>query len=53
MTGSASGATWSYEATYRERLEGPRLQLSGTQLWHLSGRAPHSRPCTIDVSRSE
>jgi hypothetical protein len=53
LTGSAGGPTWSYEATYQGRFEGARLRLSGRQLWHLPGRGAHSRPCAIEVSRSE
>jgi hypothetical protein len=53
LTGGAGGQTWRYEATYRGRFEGTRLRLSGDQRWHLGNRPPHSRPCTIDVSRAD
>jgi len=53
LTGSATGQTWSYEATYRGRFDGRSLRLSGTQLWRLPDKAAHTRPCTIGVSRSE
>jgi hypothetical protein len=53
LTGSAGAQTWSYEATYRGRFDGKSLRLSGTQLWRLPNKAPHSRPCTIAVSHTE
>ena len=53
LTGSAGAQTWSYEASYAGRFDGKVLRLSGTQLWRLANRAPHSRPCTVAVSRTE
>jgi hypothetical protein len=53
LTGSAGAQTWNYEATYRGRFDGKSLRLSGTQVWRLSNKAPHSRPCDIAVSRTE
>jgi hypothetical protein len=53
LTGAAGAQTWNYEATYTGRIDGRGLRLSGTQLWHLPNRAPHSRPCTVAVTRIE
>ncbi len=52
VTGSAAGQTWSYQATYRGRVEGRNLRRSGSQLWRLPGRPVLTRPCTIGVYRS-
>jgi hypothetical protein len=49
LAGSAGGQTGSYEASYRGVFDGKSLRLSGTQLWRLANRAPHSRPCTVTV----
>ena len=53
LQGSAGAQTWSYEANYGGRVDGESLRLSGTQIWRLPNRAPHSRPCSIAVSRTE
>jgi len=52
VTGSAAGQTWSYQATYRGRVEGRNLRRSGSQLWRLPGRPVLTRPGTIGVYRS-
>jgi hypothetical protein len=52
LIGGASGRDWNYEASYQGRVTGTSVQLSGSQLWRLPGRAEHSRPCTIALARS-
>jgi hypothetical protein len=52
LTGSAAGQGWKYDATYRGQFAGKNLRLSGTQQWRLQS-GPHTRPCTIMLSRSE
>jgi hypothetical protein len=53
LTGAAAGQTWSDEATYRGRLEGRAVSLSGAQRWRLPSNATHSRPCTGAVSKAD
>jgi len=53
LSGAAGRANWSYQAIYRGRIEGDAMRLSGTQIWHLPGRAEHERPCSITLTRSE
>lgn len=52
LTGSAGRGNWSFQATYRGRVEGDAVRLSGTELFRLPGRPEHERPCTITLSRS-
>jgi hypothetical protein len=52
LTGSAAGQTWSYQADYRGQFDKNTINLSGRQLWRLSNRPEHARPCTIAVSRT-
>ena len=53
LRGGAAAQTWSYEASYQGRFDGKGIRFSGAQLWSLPNRAPHSRPCTIALSRAQ
>jgi hypothetical protein len=52
LSGGASGRTWSYIASYRGRIEGNALRLSGTQSWRYHARAGlFERKCSIALAR--
>lgn len=53
LTGSAGASGWSYQATYRGRIAGRQMRLSGAQEWRFTTRAPLVRPCTITAARAE
>jgi hypothetical protein len=52
LTGSARGRTFSSEATYKGKLSGDTIRLTGKQVWTYVDKAtPHTRPCTVDLTR--
>jgi len=53
LTGGAGRAHWRDDASYRGQLAGMTSQLSGTQLWRLPDRDPHTRPCSISLVKGE
>ena len=52
LRGSAIGSGFSFDSSYRGQISGRVLHLQGSQFWQLARRPPHSRPCTIALSRS-
>jgi hypothetical protein len=54
LTGSARGRTFSSEATYKGKPTGDTIRLAGTQIWtYIDKPTPHSRPCTVDLTRAK
>ena len=43
----------AYQATYRGRVDGKHLHLSGIQVWQFPDKGDYQRPCAIAVSRPE
>jgi hypothetical protein len=53
LTGTAKGRSFRSESRYRGKFAGNGISLSGTQIWTFLGKpTPHSRSCTIELTRS-
>ena len=53
LTGTAKGRTFRNDARYSGKLAGNPICLTGAQVWtYIDKPTPHTRPCTIEVTKS-